>query len=54
MDEICNEIMEAAGTGWECQDDTVLLSCCGDSVEWDCHRCPTCGAVNPLIAQGLI
>ena len=40
--------------GWDAEDTSVLISCCGDSVEHDCPACPTCGAPNPLFALGLI
>lgn len=50
-----NELNEILANGdWWAEDTSVLETCCGDSVELDCARCPTCGRPNPLFEQGLI
>lgn len=35
---------------WEILHEAAMVSCCGDTVEWDCPTCPTCGAINPMSA----
>lgn len=46
--DIVNQILD--GTGWEAQDDSVLISCCGELAEYDCPTCPGCGDPNPMAA----
>lgn len=41
-------------TGWTVEDDSVLLTCCDDMVEYDCPRCPSCGKKNPVMRLGII
>lgn len=41
-------------TGWTIEDDTVIYTCCGWPVEWDCPRCPECGNRNPIVNLGIL
>ena len=52
MTEELRDILELFG--WDAEDSSVLISCCGDQVEPDAAACPTCGAPNPLVDLGFI
>jgi len=42
------------GSEWEAPDDDQLVTCCGDALELDGEKCPSCGAPNPIRALGII
>lgn len=54
MTEQANEVFRQLGSVWEAISDETLSSCCGDTVEWDCEACPSCGQPNPLVEEGWI
>jgi len=48
------DILDEIGSDWESDGDDLLVTCCGDLLELDGERCPTCEAPNPIRELGII